>query len=71
MTNCTPNTFTFSPLARKKIAGNFAGRCITSDVDDLLFREMDKKFVAHSETRFNRRDGSRVPGRYSQVWHVR
>ncbi len=29
------------------------------------------RVVPSSETRFSRRDGSTVPGRYSEVWHVR
>ena len=43
MTNCTPNTLSFSPLFRKKVEGNFAGGCITSDAGGLLLREVDKK----------------------------
>jgi hypothetical protein len=43
MTNCTSNTLSFSPLSRKKVEGNFAGGCITSDAGGLLLREVDKK----------------------------
>ena len=44
MTNCTPKPLNFSPLSGKKIEGNFAGGCITSDAGGLLLREVDKKF---------------------------
>lgn len=43
MTNCTENSFSFSPLGRKKVEANFSGGSITSNAGVLLLREVDKK----------------------------
>ena len=43
MTNCTPKTFEFQAIKRRKIFANFSGGSITSDGGGIFLREADRQ----------------------------